>query len=48
MDELLINAGFSWLLATVKNPQKKATFKKAFLKLFNAIKFAYANDPDFQ
>ena len=45
--ELLISMGFSILLSTVKNPKSKEKFRKAFLKVFNAIKAAYPNDPDF-
>jgi ABC-type uncharacterized transport system permease subunit len=39
---------FSVLKQSVKNAQSKANMKAAFLKLFNAIKALYADDPDFQ
>jgi hypothetical protein len=38
---------FELLKSVVKNPQSKANMKKALLKLFIAIRSAYANDPDF-
>jgi len=39
---------FSFLKQSVKNPASKATMKKAFLKLFMAIKATYAGDSDFE
>jgi hypothetical protein len=45
--DLGFSALFSLVKATVKNPQSKENFKRAFLKLRNAINAAYANDPDF-
>lgn len=48
MEELYINMALSVLLTAIKNPNKKATLKKALLKLRNAINTLYAGDPDFQ
>ncbi len=48
MDELLINMGFTILLSTIKNAASKVKFRAAFLKIFRAIRLAYASDPDFQ
>lgn len=47
MEDILINLGITTVLAAIKNPGKKATFKKAFLKVFSAIKAAFPGDPDF-
>lgn len=48
MDEMMIQMAFAVVLSTVKNPDKKAKLKKAFLKVFKTIKATYADDPDFQ
>lgn len=48
MEDLLISMGLSVLLSAIKNPAKRASLRKQMLKIFNAIKAAYANDPDFQ
>jgi hypothetical protein len=45
--DLIINIGISAILTSIKNPAKKASLKKAMLKVFNAIKTAYAGDEDF-
>jgi len=47
MEDLIINMAIATILSTIKNPGKKATLKKAFLKVRNAINAAYAGDPDF-
>ena len=47
MDEMIINMAFSILLSTIKNTKSKEKFKRAFLKVFKAIKSQYAEDPDF-
>jgi hypothetical protein len=39
---------FSILLSTIKNPDSRAKFKSAFLKVFRAIRAAFPNDPDFE
>ncbi|MGH7182074.1 MAG: hypothetical protein ACREJN_08865 [Nitrospiraceae bacterium] len=48
MEDLIITMAFGTLISAVKNPAKKASLKKAFLKVFNLIKANYADDPDFQ
>lgn len=47
-EDLIINLGISAILSAIKNPAKKAQLRKAFLKVFNAIKAAFPTDPDFQ
>lgn len=47
MDEILIDIGIGAILRTLKNPAKKAALRKAMLKVFNAIKVAYAGDAEF-
>jgi hypothetical protein len=39
---------FSVLKQVIKNPDKKAAMKAAFLKLRNTINIAYDDDPEFQ
>lgn len=46
MDYLLPMA-VSIILATVKNPAKKAEVRNVMLKIFNTIKSAYPGDNDF-
>jgi hypothetical protein len=48
MEEVLANLGISYLLTTIKNPKKKATMKKVFLKVFAAIWNQFSNDADFK
>jgi hypothetical protein len=48
MDDFLIQAGFTWVLSTVKNPKKKAQYKAVILKVFKTIWLKFADDPDFQ
>jgi hypothetical protein len=48
MEDILINFGVSAVLAAIKNPVKRERLRKTFLKVFNAIKAAYAGDPDFE
>lgn len=48
MEEILINPGVSALLTAIKNPKKKATMKRVFLKVFKTIRQTFSNDPDFQ
>ena len=49
MDEnLIIAMATSVILASVKNPAKKASLKKAMLKIYTTIGTMYAGDPDFQ
>jgi uncharacterized membrane protein len=47
-EELLIAMATSVILSTVKNPAKKASLKKAMLKIYKTIGTVYAGDPDFQ
>jgi Tfp pilus assembly major pilin PilA len=47
MQDILITLGINAILAAIKGPQKKASLRKAMLKVFRALKVAYANDPDF-
>lgn len=46
--EFLINNAIGMILSTVKNPDGRIKFKKAFLKVRNAINLAFAGDADFQ
>jgi hypothetical protein len=51
MNDFLINMGFSTLftfLKGLKGAANKAKYKAVILKLYNAIKANYADDPDFQ
>jgi hypothetical protein len=48
MEDLFIQFGITAILAALKGPKKKAALRKAMLKVFNAIKMAYPNDPDFE
>ncbi len=47
MESYLITFGISTLLMALKNPITKRKFRNAFLKVFNGIKSAFPNDPDF-
>ncbi len=47
MEDTLIQMAITVVLGAIKNPGKKATLKKAFLKVFNTIRATYAGDPDF-
>ena len=51
MNEFLINMGINVVLTllsgSIKNPQSIARYRKAMLKVFNSIKLAFPNDPDF-
>ena len=52
MEDFLLNMGITTVLTaikqSVKNPEKKATLKKAMLKIRNSINALYADDPDFE
>ncbi len=37
-----------WLITRIKNPKALAQAKPYFLDFFNAMKLAFAGDPDFQ
>ena len=46
--EFLINNAIGMVLSSVTNPESQAKYKRAFLKMFKAIKAAFAGDSDFQ
>ncbi len=48
MEDMYIQMAFTLVLSAIKNPAKKAKFRAVILKAFNAIKTAYADDPDFK
>jgi len=48
MEEMLINMAVSILLGVIKNPAKKEKVRKICVKVFNSIRAAFPNDPDFQ
>jgi hypothetical protein len=48
MQDMLISAGFSYLISSIKNPKKKAKFRTAFLKLFGLIWAQFQNDEEFK
>ena len=47
-EDLIINMAVGSLLLSFKNPARVLQLKAAMLKLYRAIKIAYASDPDFQ
>ncbi len=51
-DSFWINMGISTVLTllseTIKSPAAKAKYKRAMLKIYKSIKFAFADDPDFE
>lgn len=44
MDELIISMAISVILATIKNPDKKAKLKAALLKVRNEINLLYPGE----
>ena len=48
MESYFITMGISVILQTLKNPVSKRKFRNAFLKVFKAIKAAFADDEEFQ
>lgn len=48
MDDLIISMATAVILSAVKNPAKKASLKKAMLKIYRTIGSMYAGDPDFK
>lgn len=48
MEDMIISMAIAIILSSVKNPAKKASLKRALLKVRNTINAAYADDPDFQ
>ena len=47
-EELIIAMATSIILASVKNPEKKAKLKKAMAKIYTTIGNTYSGDPEFQ
>lgn len=48
MESYLLTMGISVILQTLKNPTAKRKFRNAFLKVFKAIKAAFADDEEFR
>lgn len=48
MEDMLIQMAITLVLGAIKNPAKKASLKKAMLKIRDSINMAYASDKDFQ
>ncbi|MEX2030017.1 MAG: hypothetical protein WD906_03495 [Anaerolineales bacterium] len=48
MEDLLINAGFTWVLSTIKDPNNRAKYKAVILKVFKVIWTLFGTDPEFQ
>lgn len=48
MEEYFISMGVSVVLQMLKNPTKKRKFRNVMLKVYRAIKTAFADDEDFQ
>lgn len=48
MEEFVINSAVGVVLLVVKNPEKRAKFRKALLKIFKSICIGYAGDADFK
>ena len=48
MEDLLINAGFTWVLTAIKDPKSRAKYKAVILKVFKVIWSLFGTDPEFQ
>lgn len=48
MESYLITTGIATILMALKDAKMKRKFRNAFLKVFNAIKQAFADDEAFQ
>jgi hypothetical protein len=48
VEGILIEAGFTWVINTIKNPKKKTQYKAVILKVFKTIWTHFANDPEFK
>ncbi len=46
--DLIIALAVATILSTIKSTKSKAKLKAAMLKVFTAIRNAYAGDPDFE
>jgi hypothetical protein len=47
-EELIIAMATSVILASIKNPEKKAKLRKAMAKIYTTIGNTYSSDPEFQ
>jgi len=47
MDELLTQAGFTWVINAIKNPDLREKYKPVILKVFKVIWLVYGTDPEF-
>ncbi len=48
MDDLLIQAGFSWVLTAVKDSNLRDKYKPVILKVFKVIWLVFGADPEFK
>lgn len=48
MDDLLINAGFTWVLTAIKDANLREKYKPVILKVFKVIWLLFGSDPEFQ
>jgi hypothetical protein len=48
MDDLLINAGFTWVLTAIKDANLRAKYKPVILKVFKVIWMLFGTDPEFK
>lgn len=48
MEDLLIEAGFTWVLSAIKKPEIREKYKAVILKVFKVIWTVYSSDPEFQ
>lgn len=48
MEDLLINAGFTWVLNAIKDPKTRGTYKAVILKVFKVIWTQFGSDAEFQ
>lgn len=47
LESFAINGILTMVKLSVKNEAKKASLKKALLKIYTAVRVLYADDPDF-
>lgn len=48
METYFISMGIAAILNALKNPAHKRKFRNAFLKIYKAIKTAFADDAEFE
>ena len=48
MTNIFITMGIAAIKTAIKNPEKRVKLRQIMLDLFNAIRLAYADDPEFQ